>query len=52
VDRRRAIELAAACARPGDVILIAGKGHENYQVVGTTRIHFDDSEEAKRALGA
>ena len=52
VDRRKAIELAAACANPGDVILIAGKGHEDYQILGTTKIHFDDREEARRALGA
>lgn len=52
VDRRRAIDLAVACARPGDVILIAGKGHEDYQILGTTKIHFDDREEARRALGA
>ena len=52
VDRRKAIELAAACARPGDVILVAGKGHEDYQILGTTKIHFDDREEARRALGA
>lgn len=52
VDRRRAIELAVRCARPGDVILIAGKGHEDYQIVGTEKIHFDDLEEARRALGA
>ncbi|WP_373044179.1 UDP-N-acetylmuramoyl-L-alanyl-D-glutamate--2,6-diaminopimelate ligase [Vulgatibacter sp.] len=52
VDRRKAIDLAVACARPGDVILIAGKGHEDYQILGTTKIHFDDREEARRALGA
>ncbi len=50
-DRRRAIELAVSLARPGDVILLAGKGHEDYQIVGTTKHHFDDREEARRALG-
>ena len=50
VDRRAAIRAAAAAARPGDVLLIAGKGHEDYQIVGTTRLHFDDREEAARAL--
>jgi len=50
-DRRAAIELALACARPGDVVLIAGKGHEDYQLVGAERRHFDDREEARRALG-
>jgi len=46
VDRRAAIGLAINLARAGDVVLIAGKGHENYQVVGTRRIHFDDVETA------
>jgi UDP-N-acetylmuramoyl-L-alanyl-D-glutamate--2,6-diaminopimelate ligase len=50
-DRRAAIELAAACARPGDAVLVAGKGHEDYQIVGTEKRHFDDREEARRALG-
>jgi UDP-N-acetylmuramoyl-L-alanyl-D-glutamate--2,6-diaminopimelate ligase len=50
-DRRAAIELALACARPGDAVLIAGKGHEAYQLVGAERRHFDDREEARRALG-
>ena len=50
-DRRAAIELALACARPGDAVLIAGKGHEDYQLVGAERRHFDDREEARRALG-
>ena len=50
-DRREAIDLALAAARPGDVVLIAGKGHEDYQIVGTEKRHFDDREEARRALG-
>jgi UDP-N-acetylmuramoyl-L-alanyl-D-glutamate--2,6-diaminopimelate ligase len=50
-DRRAAIELAVAKARPGDIVLIAGKGHENYQVLGDRRIHFDDVEEAAAAVG-
>jgi UDP-N-acetylmuramoyl-L-alanyl-D-glutamate--2,6-diaminopimelate ligase len=50
VDRRAAIRLAAAAAAPGDVLLIAGKGHEDYQIVGTTKHHFDDREEAAAAL--
>jgi UDP-N-acetylmuramoyl-L-alanyl-D-glutamate--2,6-diaminopimelate ligase len=50
VDRRTAIQLAAAAAAPGDALLIAGKGHEDYQIVGTTRTHFDDREEARAAL--
>jgi len=52
VDRRLAIRRAAAAARPGDVLLIAGKGHEDYQILGTTKIHFDDREEASAALAA
>ena len=49
-DRRRAIAIALSAARPGDTVLIAGKGHENYQVIGGRTIHFDDREEAARAL--
>jgi UDP-N-acetylmuramoyl-L-alanyl-D-glutamate--2,6-diaminopimelate ligase len=52
VDRRTAIQVAASAARAGDVLLIAGKGHEDYQIVGTTRHHFDDREEAAAALAA
>ena len=48
-DRRRAIFAALECARPGDVVLIAGKGHEDYQVVGRQRLHFDDTEVASAA---
>jgi UDP-N-acetylmuramoyl-L-alanyl-D-glutamate--2,6-diaminopimelate ligase len=50
VDRRAAIRAAATAARAGDVLLIAGKGHEDYQIVGTERLHFDDREEAAQAL--
>jgi UDP-N-acetylmuramoyl-L-alanyl-D-glutamate--2,6-diaminopimelate ligase len=49
-DRREAIELALRCARPGDAVLIAGKGHEDYQIVGTEKRPFDDRSEARRAL--
>lgn len=45
-DRREAIAAAIERARPGDVVLIAGKGHERYQVIGRRRIHFDDVETA------
>ncbi len=51
-DRAAAIELAIALAGPDDVVLIAGKGHEDYQILGAVRRHFDDREEAARALAA
>ncbi|MDE6228676.1 MAG: UDP-N-acetylmuramoyl-L-alanyl-D-glutamate--2,6-diaminopimelate ligase, partial [Muribaculaceae bacterium] len=44
-DRRQAIRTAAALAEPGDVILIAGKGHEDYQEIQGVKHHFDDREE-------
>ncbi|MEK6649471.1 MAG: UDP-N-acetylmuramoyl-L-alanyl-D-glutamate--2,6-diaminopimelate ligase [Bacteroidota bacterium] len=46
-DRRAAIALAVSMARPGDVLLIAGKGHEDYQVVGREKRHFSDREEVE-----
>jgi UDP-N-acetylmuramoyl-L-alanyl-D-glutamate--2,6-diaminopimelate ligase len=49
-DRRQAIRLAVALGAPGDAILLAGKGHETYQILGTQRLHFDDREEARQAL--
>jgi UDP-N-acetylmuramoyl-L-alanyl-D-glutamate--2,6-diaminopimelate ligase len=51
-DRRQAIERAIALAGPDDCIVIAGKGHEDYQIVGRERLAFDDREEARRALVA
>jgi UDP-N-acetylmuramoyl-L-alanyl-D-glutamate--2,6-diaminopimelate ligase len=50
-DRRTAIVAALSDAGPDDVVLVAGKGHENYQIVGTVKHHFDDVEECERALG-
>ena len=50
-DRHQAIHRAITEAEPGDVVLLAGKGHENYQIMGTEKHHFDDVEEAKAALG-
>ena len=50
-DRRQAIRTAVALAQPGDVILIAGKGHEDYQIIGETKHHFDDREEVRKAFG-
>ena len=49
-DRRRAINEAIREARTGDVVIIAGKGHENYQIVGNEKFHFDDREVATEAL--
>jgi UDP-N-acetylmuramoyl-L-alanyl-D-glutamate--2,6-diaminopimelate ligase len=49
-DRRAAIRLAIASARPGDAVLIAGKGHEPYQIVGTEKRPFDDRREAAEAI--
>ena len=49
-DRREAIRLAVALARPGEAVLVAGKGHENYQIWGAERRHFDDREEVAEAL--
>ena len=49
-DRALAIAAAIASAGPGDLVLIAGKGHEDYQILATGRIHFDDREQAEQAL--
>jgi UDP-N-acetylmuramyl tripeptide synthase len=49
-DRRRAIALAVTASRPNDAVLIAGKGHETYQILGDNTIDFDDREEARKAL--
>ena len=51
VDRRRAIERAISIAGPGDCVLIAGKGHENYQIFADQTVHFDDREVAREILG-
>ncbi len=50
VDRREAISRAIIQAQPGDVIVIAGKGHETYQILPTGKIHFDDREVARESL--
>jgi UDP-N-acetylmuramoyl-L-alanyl-D-glutamate--2,6-diaminopimelate ligase len=52
VDRREAIARAVALAEPGDIVVIAGKGHEDYQIIGKTKFPMDDRELAKAALQA
>jgi UDP-N-acetylmuramoyl-L-alanyl-D-glutamate--2,6-diaminopimelate ligase len=49
-DRREAIGLAIQVARPGDIILIAGKGHETYQILADRKLPFDDRAEVRKAL--
>lgn len=51
VDRREAIRTACMMAKPGDVILIAGKGHEDYQIIKGVKYHFDDHEVVREAFG-
>jgi UDP-N-acetylmuramoyl-L-alanyl-D-glutamate--2,6-diaminopimelate ligase len=50
VDRHEAIEQAVQLAAPGDVVLVAGKGHEKYQVIGAQTLSFDDVQVAQSAL--
>ncbi len=55
VSRRDAIRLGVRLSKPGDILLVAGKGHEDYQIIGKEKFHFDDREEAEaacRELGA
>ena len=49
-DRAQAIRSAILQAQPGDGVVIAGKGHEDYQILGTEKIHFDDREQSRQAL--
>ena len=49
-NRHEAIRLAISLARSGDIVLLAGKGHEDYQIIGTVKHHFDDREEAAAAF--
>lgn len=51
VDRREAIRTACMLAQPGDVILVAGKGHEDYQIIQGVKHHFDDHEVIREAFG-
>ena len=50
-DRREAIEYAVSLLQAEDLLLVVGKGHEDYQIVGTERRHFDDREVLRSALG-
>ena len=49
-DRAEAIRTAVMLSRPGDILLIAGKGHETYQIVGDVKHHFDDREEVRKSF--
>ena len=49
-DRASAIKRAISLAKPGDTVLIAGKGHEDYQIFADRTIHFDDAEQAAKAV--
>ena len=51
VDRREAIRTACMMAQKADVVLVAGKGHEDYQIIKGVKHHFDDHEVVKEALG-
>lgn len=50
VDRREAIKTACTIARAGDVVLVAGKGHEDYQIIKGVKYHFDDREEVRKCF--
>jgi len=49
-DRAESIDFAIATAKPGDTVLIAGKGHEDYQIIGERKFHFDDRESARKSV--
>ncbi len=49
-DRAKAIQLAVQMAKTGDIVLLAGKGHEDYQIIGTEKKHFSDFEQALKAI--
>jgi UDP-N-acetylmuramoyl-L-alanyl-D-glutamate--2,6-diaminopimelate ligase len=51
-DRVEAIRFAVSQAKEGDTVVIAGKGHENYQIIGKQKFHMDDREIAREALSA
>jgi len=49
-DRREAIKTACSLAQAGDVVLVAGKGHEDYQIIQGVKHHFDDKEEVRKCF--
>jgi len=49
-DRAEAIKRAIAMAKSGDIVVLAGKGHEDYQIIGEQKLPFDDREEARKAI--
>ena len=49
-DRRKAIEIGILASKPGDTVLIAGKGHETYQIIGDKKIDFSDKQIARQFL--
>ena len=49
-DRQVAVATAIGMAKPGDVVVLAGKGHEDYQIIGNTKIHYDDREVAREEI--
>ncbi len=49
-DRQTAVAAAIGMAKPGDVVVLAGKGHEDYQIIGNTKIHYDDREAAREEI--
>ena len=51
-DRAEAIRTAVMLSRPGDIILLAGKGHETYQIIGAEKHHFDDREQVRKEFAA
>ena len=50
IDRKEAIKEAIQMAKKDDIVIIAGKGHENYQIIGKVKHHFDDKEIAQEFL--
>ena len=49
-DRRKAISEAVSLASKGDIVVLAGKGHETYQIFKNKTVHFDDAEEVRKAI--